>query len=150
GNLAVDDAAGEAPGDRGLADAGIADGQRGVLLAAAQHPDGAAGLGFAGAERGGLAVAGPLVWGYAIRLARVALLLLAVAGLGVGVFVRTAHRPRLGQPRPLGNAVADVVDRVVARHVLLLQEIRSVALALGENGDQDVCARHLLAARRLH
>jgi hypothetical protein len=45
--------------------------------------------------------------------------------------------------------VADVVDRVVARHVLLLQEIGGVALALGEDRDQHVGAGHLLAAGRL-
>jgi hypothetical protein len=46
--------------------------------------------------------------------------------------------------------VADVVDRVVAGHVLLLQEIGGVALALGEDRDQHVGAGHLLAAGRLH
>ena len=45
--------------------------------------------------------------------------------------------------------MADVVDRVVARHVLLLQEIGGVALALGEDRDQHVGAGHFLAARRL-
>ena len=46
--------------------------------------------------------------------------------------------------------MADVIDRVVARHVLLLQEIGGVALALGENRDQHVGAGHFLAAGRLH
>ena len=45
--------------------------------------------------------------------------------------------------------MADIIDRVVARHVLLLQEIRGVAFAFGEDRDQDVGAGHLFAARRL-
>jgi hypothetical protein len=46
--------------------------------------------------------------------------------------------------------VADVVDRVIAGHVLLLQEIRGVALTLGENRDENIRARHFFAARRLN
>ncbi len=46
--------------------------------------------------------------------------------------------------------MADVIDRVEPRHVLLLQEEGGMALALGEDGDQHVRARHLLAAARLH
>ena len=45
--------------------------------------------------------------------------------------------------------MADVVDRVVAGHVLLLQEIGGMAFALGENGDEHVGAGHFLAAGRL-
>jgi len=45
--------------------------------------------------------------------------------------------------------VRDVVDRVVAGHLLFLQEVGGVALALGEDGDEHVGARHLLAARGL-
>ena len=45
--------------------------------------------------------------------------------------------------------MADVVDRVVAGHVLLLQEIGRVALALGEDRDEHVGAGHLLPAGRL-
>jgi hypothetical protein len=51
---------------------------------------------------------------------------------------------------PLGDAVADVIDRVVAGHVLLLQEIGRVALALGEDRHQHVGAGDLLAAGGLH
>ena len=45
--------------------------------------------------------------------------------------------------------MADVIDGVVTGHVLLLQEIGGVALALREDGDENVRARHLLASRRL-
>ena len=82
----------------------------------------------------------------AIGFERVALLLRLVARLGVGLLLGAAHRPRLGQAGPLGDAMADVVDRVVAGHVLLLQEIGGVALALGENRHQHVGAGHFLAA----
>ena len=58
-HFAVDDAARQALGDRGLADAGVADEQRIVLLAAAQHLDGAADLGVAADQRIDLAVLAP-------------------------------------------------------------------------------------------
>ena len=60
-----------------------------------------------------------------------------------------AHRARFGHAWPLGDTVADVVDRVVARHVLLLQEVRGVALALGEDRDQHIGAGHFFAPGRL-
>src|SRR6185312_17137221 len=131
-HLAIDDAAREPYRDRGLADAGFADEQRVVLLAAAEHLDRAADLAIAADQRIDLAVLRLLVEVDAIGLERVALLLGLVAGLGVGFFLRAARGTRLGHAGPLGDAVADVVDRVVARHVLLLQEIGGVALALGE------------------
>ncbi len=141
-------------GDRGLADAGFADVERIVLLPPAQHLDGAVDLLLAADQRIDLAVLGLLVEVDAIGFERVALLLrLAVAAaatLGVALFVVAAHRARLRQARPLGDAVADVVDRVVAGHVLLLQEIGGVALALGEDRDQHIGAGDLLAAGRLH
>ena len=49
----------------------------------------------------------------------------------------------------LADAVADVGDRVEPAHVLLLQEIDGIALALGEQRDQHVGAGHLVAARGL-
>ena len=58
-HFAVDDAARQPFGDRGLADAGIADEQRVVLLPAAQHLDGAADLGVAADQRIDLAVLAP-------------------------------------------------------------------------------------------
>ena len=136
--------------DRGLADAGIADEQRIVLLPAAQHLDGPVDLGVAPDQRIDPAVLGLLVEIDAIGFERVALLLRLVAALGVGLFLHAAHRARFRQARPLGDAVADIIDRVVARHVLLLQEVGGVAFALGEDRDQHVGAGHLLAAGRLH
>ena len=150
GHFAVDDAARQAFGNRGLADAGLADEQRIVLLPAAQHLDGAVDLGFAADQRIDLAVARLLVEVDAIGVERVALLFRLVAGFRVGVLVGAAHRARLRHAGALGNAVADVIDRVVARHVLLLQEIGGMALALGENRDEHVRAGHLFTAGGLH
>ena len=62
---------------------------------------------------------------------------------------RAAGARRSECARTLGDSVADVVDRVVAGHVLLLQEICRVRLALGENRDQHIRAGHFLATRRL-
>ena len=145
-HFAVDDALGQPFRDRGLADAGLADEQRIVLLPAAQHLDGAVDLGVAADHRIDLAVARLLVEVDAIGIERLALLLGVLVALGLGLLVDAAHRPRFGDAGPLGDAVADVVDRVVARHVLLLQEIRGMAFALGEDRDQHVGAGHLFAA----
>ena len=70
----------------------------------------------------------------------------SACGVGVGA----ADPPRFRARPRLGDAVADVVDGVEPRHVLLLQEEDGVALALGEQGDQHVGAGHLLAAGGLH
>src|SRR5208282_392187 len=51
---------------------------------------------------------------------------------------------------PLGDSVADIIDRVVARHVLLLQEIGGVAFALGENRDKHIGAGDFLPPRGLN
>ncbi|MNQ90045.1 hypothetical protein D3C85_1053720 [compost metagenome] len=67
----------------------------------------------------------------------------------LGVLGRALGRAGLAGARALGDAVRDEVDRVIAGHVLLLQEVGGVAFTLGEDGDQDISARHLFAARRL-
>src|SRR5262245_58064467 len=48
------------------------------------------------------------------------------------------------------GTVTDVVDRVGAGHLLLLQEMGGGALVLGEDRDQEVGAGHLLASRGQH
>ncbi len=149
-HLAMHNAAREALRDRGLADAGIADEQRIVLLPAAEHLNRPVDLGIAANQRIDLAVLGLLVEVDAIGVERVALLLGLVAALGIGLFLGAAYGARLGEPRPLGDPVADVIDRVVTRHVLLLQEIGGVALALGEDRHQHVSTSDLLAAGGLH
>ena len=136
-------------GDRRLADAGIADEQRVVLLAPAQHLDGAQHLGLAPDQRIDLALARLPVEVDAVGVEGVLarLPLLALDGL---VLVDAAHVARLGHAGALGDAVADVLHRIEAGHLLLLQEVGGVALALGEDGDEHVGAGHLLAAGGLH
>ena len=56
------------------------------------------------------------------------------------------YRALLRAAGRLGDAVADEVHRVQPRHVLELQEIDSMALALAEQRDQHVRPRHLVAA----
>ena len=156
GHLVLHDLARETLGDGGLADAGIADQQRIVLLAAAQHLDRALDLGLAADQRIDAAVARLAVEVDAISLEG-GLLLLAVALSALLIplaalvlFVRAPGRLGFGEAGALGDAVADVVDGVVARHVLLLQEIGGVALPLREDRDEHVGAGHFLAAGRLH
>ena len=156
GHVALGDAASEALGDGRLADAGVADEQRVVLLAAAQHLDSAGDLDVPPDQGVDLALARLLVQVDAIGVERILLLLAALLGALRGLwrvalpFVGAARRLCFGHARPLGDAMRDVVDGIVARHVLLLQEIGGMALALGENRDEHVRAGHLLAAGRLH
>ena len=91
-HLAMHDAAREALRDRGLADAGIADEQRIVLLPAAEHLNRPVDLGIAADQRIDLAVLGLLVEVDAIGVERVALLLGLVPALGIGLFLGAAYR----------------------------------------------------------
>src|SRR6267143_1410480 len=50
--------------------------------------------------------------------------------------ISAARRPRFRHAGPFGDPVADVIDRVAARHVLLLQEIGGVAFALRKDRHQ--------------
>jgi hypothetical protein len=79
GYLAVHDAAGEPLRDRGLADAGVADEQRVVLLPPAEHLDGAVDLGLAPDQGVNLAFLRFFVEVYAISLKRIALFLGLIA-----------------------------------------------------------------------
>src|ERR1700688_766996 len=101
----MDDAPRQAFGDRGLADASLANEQRIVLLPPAQHLDRSVDLGLAADQRIDLALAGLLVEVDAIGVERVALLLLLVAGFGVVFLVGAAHRAGFRHARPLGDTV---------------------------------------------
>ena len=160
GHFAIDDLAGEAFGDGGFAHAGIAHEERVVLLPAAEDLDGAVDFVFAANERIDLALGGFLVEVDAIGFKRIGIALLlgaaigafafAAAGAGLLVLVNAAHGTGFIHPCPLGNAVGNVIHRVIAGHVLLLQEEGGMAFTLGKDGDQHIGAGYLLAAGGLH
>ena len=147
GHLALDDALGQALGQRGLAHAGLAHVERIVLAPAAQHLDGTLDLVAAADQRVDPALARQLV---------------EVAGeLGQGVALALAFRTlglalALGMPGGLvflallGDAVGQVVDDVQPGHVLLVEEIHGVRILLAEDRHQHVGAGDLLLARGLH
>ena len=150
-HVALDDALGQALGDRRLADARIADIERVVLGAPAQDLDGALDLRFAADQRVDLPRHRLLVQVDAVVRQRVliaparlllALLLLVRLRLAAGALHRALRRAA-GR---LGDAVADEVHRIQPRHVLQLQEIHRVAFALGEQRHQHIRAGHLVAA----
>ena len=73
----------------------------------------------------------------------------APAGVSGWPLVPVTGRWRRSAGR-LGDAVADEVHRIQPGHVLQLQEIHRVALALGEQRHQHVRPGHLVAAGGLH
>src|SRR5829696_2710951 len=145
GDVALDDLAGEAFRDGGLADARLAYVKRIVLRPAAQDLHRPLYLGHAPDQRVDLPGSGLLVevdgelleGRFLLAFALVALLL---GGAGLARFLRGLA---------LADTVADVGHGIETAHVLLLEEIDGVALALGKEGDQHVGTRHLVAARRL-
>ena len=147
-HLAVDDAPRQPLGDGGLADPGLADVKRVVLGPPAEDLDGALDLVDAPDQGIDLAGGGLLVEVDAVGVQRLVTALDHLFGLGV--LVRPVRRAPLGAGADLGDAVRDVVDRVEARHFLLLEEIDGVRFALREQRHQDVGAGHFLAARGLH
>ena len=141
--LARDDLARKALGDRGLADAGVADEQRVVLAPAAEHLHAAFHLVLAPDQRVDIALPRPRIEIDAI-LAEGGFLAVFLGSLALVLeFVGALHRPRFPEGRVLGDAVGDEVDRVVAGHVLLLQEIGRVRFALGENRHENIRSRNL-------
>ncbi len=112
-HVALDDALGQAFGERGLADAGFADVQRVVLAAAAQHLDRALDFLVAADQRIDLALAGELVEVVREFGQRIAARLVAALAFATG-FGRCG-RLRLGFLADLGDAVRDVVDDVEPR-----------------------------------
>ena len=150
GYLTLYDLPRKALGDGGLANARVAYEKRVVLAAAAEHLDAALDLVFAADERIHVALAGLGIEVDAVLGER---RFLGVAFLGLGLFLeilRALDGAAFTEARVLGDAVGDEVHRVVARHVLLLQEIGGVRLAFGEDRDEHVGAGDLGAARGLH
>ena len=150
--LAVDDLARQPLGDGRLADAGIADQQGVVLPPPAEDLDTPLDLEITADQRIHVPPACLLIQVDAVLLQCGLLGFLAALsplGLRFRRWLGTLHRPRFPVGRVFRDAMADVVDRVVTGHVLLLQEIGRMALALREDRDEDVRPRHLGAARAL-
>ena len=158
GHFSLDDHARQALGDGRLADAGIAHVKRVVLLPAAKHLNRALHFRLAANQRVDAAIARLLVEIDAVRVQR-AFLFLAVGGR-LALFARVGRLVLLARParalrrhrqsRRLGDAMRNIIDRVVARHVLLLEEVGGVAFAFGEDRDEHVGAGDLFAAGGLH
>ncbi|MNK55171.1 hypothetical protein D3C87_741790 [compost metagenome] len=141
-HFAARDAPGQAFGDGGLAHAGLADQQRIVLAAAAQHLDDAFDFVLAtdqgidaARKRGGVQVGGVLVQR---RLARFALLFT----IGLLLFL---HGGGL-HLRLFGNAMRQEVDDIEPCHALLLQVVHGMRVLFAEYGHQHVRAGDRLLA----
>src|SRR3546814_6343741 len=109
-------------------------------------------FGVAADQRIDQSLAGFRVQVDAIRFERIAALLcgrLALAGTLRLVGTAATHAPLLRPARHLRDAVRDVVDRIQAGHLLLLQEEHRMALTLREERDENIGAGHFLPARRL-
>ncbi len=61
-------------------------------------------------------------------------------------FIGTARRTRFAGTWLLGDSVRNKIDRVVAGHVPLSQEIGGVAFALGKQRDQHIGSGHFVSA----
>ncbi len=143
-HVVLDDAPGQALGDRGLADTGLAHQQRVVLAPAAQHLDHALDFRLATDQRIDLAVLGELIQVHRVLLERRLLL----AALALLLFLLGAGRlgGLVAFLRRLGDAVADEVDDVQPRHALLVQVVHRVRVLLAEDRHQHVGAGHFLLA----
>ena len=119
GDVALDDAAGEALDDRGLADAGLADQHRVVLGAAGEHLDDPADLLVAPNDRVELAGAGSFGEVSAEALERLVLLF----GVLGGDAVTAAHVAQDLEQLVVGgaNTVGQREDEVFGREVLVMQ-----------------------------
>ncbi len=57
---------------------------------------------------------------------------------------RTARRAWLATLCTLRNAVRNIIDGIITRHLLFLEEVSSMAFTLRENGNEHIGARHFL------
>ncbi|EKD60808.1 MAG: hypothetical protein ACD_54C00542G0001 [uncultured bacterium] len=151
GCFLVDDLLREAFRNRGLADARIAHQQRVVLATAAEHLNGAFHLGLAADQRINFALSRLHVQIDAIFGKR---RFLCLPGFGfrgfVVVFFRAGDRARFAEGWVFRHAMRDEIHRIIAGHILFLQEIGGVGLAFGEDRHQHIRAGNFGAPRGLH
>ena len=150
GGFMVDDLTRQTFGDGGFANARITDQQRVVLAAAAEHLNATLYLGLTPDQ--GIDIA---LFGFDVEINAVFRQrgFLGLTRLGLGGFAMlfsTRNRAGLTIGWVFGDTVGDVVDGIIAGHILLLQEIGGVGFAFGKNRDQHVGAGNLSAARGLH
>ncbi len=146
GHLVFDDHAGEALGDRRLADAGFAHVQRIVLASAAQDLDGALDLELAPDQGVDLALARRFIEIRRIFLQGIAAPVALALGVGGGAaFLALAALLAAG----LREAVRDEIDHIQTRHVLHAEEVCGVRLLLAEYRHQHIGHGDLFLAARL-
>ena len=146
-----DDFAREPFCDSGFTDTGITHQQRVVLTPAAQHLNATFHLVRAADQRIDITLAGFGIQIDSILRQRGFFFVTVCDALGIFLVVGgTRNRAWFAKSRVLGDAMRDIVHRIITRHVLLLQEIGRVAFAFGKDGDQHIGTRHLGPARRLH
>ena len=148
-HFTIDDALGQPFSNGGFAHAGITHIKRIVLGAAGENLDRAFDFVLASDQRVDVAVFGLLVEMHAIGCE--GLLALFDDGFTIlALFVRAVHGAVVIMARHFGNAMGNVVDRVEAGHLLLLQEVDRMALTLREYSDQHVPPGDFLASGGLH
>ena len=75
--------------------------------------------------------------------------LLASFRLGWFLVLGALGRGGFGRAGTFADAVAYIADRIEAAHVLLLEKIDRITLALAEQRHQHIGTRHFIATRRL-
>ena len=150
GRFALNNLARQTFGDGGFANARIAHQQGVIFAAAAQNLNATFHFRLAANQRVNIALSRLNVQinavfrqGRFLRLARFGLWCF-------GFILGPNNGARLAKGWVFGHAMRDEIHRIIARHILFLQEIGGVAFAFGENGNQNIGARHFGPARRLH
>ena len=142
----IDNLLGQAFGDRRLAHTGIADEDRIVLAATAEHFNAAVHFHVPADQRIDLAGARLVIQVHTVSVERLMTLLDRLFFRGL----RTAWTGWARHARLLGHAMRDEIDRIITGHVLLLQEVGSVTFTFREDRDQHIRAGNFVAARALN
>ena len=147
--LPFDNLLGQPFGNGGFANTGIAH-QKGVVLApAAQNLNATLHFRSAANQRIHFALAR---FGVQVdaEFAQCRFLGLFIAAGGSGLFfIRAGNGARFGKAGILGNTMGNEIHRIIARHILFLQEIGRVRFAFGENCHKHIRACHFISARTL-
>ena len=152
GHFAVYDLAGKAFGDSGFTNARITNEKRVVFTAAAKHLNAAFNLVIATDQRINVPLRGFRVQVHAV-FGKSGVFRFGCFGCCLRCtvfFVVSAHDwTRLAKGGVFGNTVRDKVDRVIAGHFLILEEIGRIGFAFRKDRDEDVRTRDFCATRRL-